>query len=321
MRAIIKLERGIQDIPVLTKLQPKLSELKKRAGFKLLSDQEHKKDYGYEPSLTVKYLNSWIKAKNCAAPTWKNFLKILKDISPDLSKLSDQIELYITGKGGVSHQVGDGHVIKHDNTTNLIENEIVGNQTSQNGYPLVGTERTISVNPDSERKSTLEGNSRNQKHQEITQSTFHNQKYNSQSSRDSFVGMRTIPDGDESDLNRSDDIRDQKYHQVDRKPDSENNQNSLLIDKLEIPDDIKGDKKHKDLPNNEITSHGLIPDSYKPSINQQFESTSKLAPKWMQEPDNELTNGQTDSKHQLQGVNFYAICDIQLKMLLLHMCR
>lgn len=114
VRAIVKLERGVQGIPVLTSLQPKLSELKKRAGFKLLSDQEHKTDFGYDPSLTVKYINSWVKTKNCVTPTWRNFLKILKDISPDLSKLSDEIEFYIAGKGRNTYQAaaGDSHAIK-----------------------------------------------------------------------------------------------------------------------------------------------------------------------------------------------------------------
>ena len=298
MRAIVNLERGVQNIPVLTRLQPKLSELKRRAGFKLLSDQEHKTDYGYEPSLTVKYINSWVKAKNCVVPTWKNFLQILKDISPELSKLSDQIEHYIAGKGRVSHQAGGSHVIKHGhNTANLIENVTVGNQVNYNG------KRAISANADDEQNMPRLRRNRedSRNHHELKETMFQDQTYNSQS-RDRF------PVSDESDQGRfdnRDDRRDQKNHQVDRKPDSTNNQNSLLFD--ETLDDMKDEKKQKDQPiasSDYITSHGLTSYSYKPGMHHQLQSISKLAPEWMQEPDNKLSpaDGQIDSKHHLQGM-------------------
>ena len=188
VRAIVKLERGVQGIPVLTSLQPKLSELKKRAGFKLLSDQEHKTDFGYDPSLTVKYINSWVKTKNCVTPTWRNFLKILKDISPDLSKLSDEIEFSIAGKGRNTYQAaaGDSHAIK-DNTTNinLIENVAVGDQISQ------------TINVDSEQNtSKLRDDSRNHEVQ------VHDQTFNNQ---DNFIGRKSITAGsDKSDETRFD---------------------------------------------------------------------------------------------------------------------
>ena len=302
MRAIVKLERGVQNIPVLTRLQPKLSELKQRAGFKLLSDQEHKTDYGYEPSLTVKYISSWVKAKNCVVPTWKNFLKILKDISPELYKLSDQIERYIAGKGRVSHQAGDSHVIKHGhNTANLIENVTVGNQVNYNGN------RAISANADNEQNMPrLRGNgedSRNQKHHEVKGTMFQDQTYNSQS-RDSFPGSDK---SDQGRFDNRDDRRDQKNQQVDRKPDSTNNQNSLLFD--EALDDMKDDKKQKDQSSSDwITSHGLTSYSYKPGMHQQLQSISKLAPEWIQGPYNKLSpaDGQIGSKHHLQGMTLYS---------------
>ena len=260
---------------MLTRLQPKLSELKKRAGFKLLSDQEHKADIGYEPSLTVKYINSWIKAKNCVAPTWKNFLRILKDVSPELSKLSDQIELYIAGKGRITYQAGDSHVRK-DGTTNMIENVTADNQISQNG---------ISVNADSEQNIPSLRNG----------TVFHNQTYNSKS-RDNFVGRKSIPISDETSF---DNRGDQKYHQFDGKPDSTNNQISLL------PDDTLDDKKQEDQPSSDwTTSHGLTSYSYKPSMHEQPESASKLAPEWMQEPNN---NKIYPVDGQIKGMAIYKI--------------
>jgi hypothetical protein len=295
VRAIVKLERGVWNIPVLTSLQPKLSELKKRAGFKLLSDQEYKTDYGYDPSLTVKYINSWVKAKNCVTPTWKNFLKILKDISPNLSKLSDEIEFYIAGKGRSTyyHQARDSHVIK-DNTTNinLNENIVAGDQISQ----------TVKMNADKQNVPKLRDNSRNQKYQEdnVPDQTNNNQ--------DNFIGRKSIPVNDKSDETSFDNRKERKYHQIDGKPDSTNNQNSLR------PDDtlyIDGDRKQKDQPSSSrIASHGLTSYSPMPSMHQQLESISKLAPEWMQEPDNKLrqADGQINSKYHLRGIHDFVHC-------------
>ena len=105
MAAITNLERGVAKIPVLTTLQPKLGELKKAVGFKLLNTEEHNEDFGYEPSLTIKYINSWVHDDNCITPTWRNFLRIIKDISPELRQLSHQVELYFAGKAAVSSNI------------------------------------------------------------------------------------------------------------------------------------------------------------------------------------------------------------------------
>lgn len=284
VRAIVKLERGVQGIPVLTSLQPKLSELKKRAGFKLLSDQEHTTDYGYDPSLTVKYINSWIKAQNCVTPTWRNFLKILKDISPNLSKLSDEIEFYIAGKGRNTYQVGDSHVIK-DNTTNvnLIENVAIGDQISQ------------TVNVDSEQDTPKLRDDQNYHKVKVHDQTFNNQ--------DNFIQQKSIPVSDKSDETSFDSRKDHKHHQVDGKSGSTNNQNSLGPDDTLYIDGMKGEQK--DQPSSSrITSHGLTSYSPKPSVHQQLESTSGVASKWTQEPNNKIrpADGRINSKRHLQGI-------------------
>lgn len=99
VRAIIKLERVV-NIPLLTELQPKLSELKKKAKFRYLDKQQLGSYYRFEPSLTAKYINSWVQDKlstecTCVQPTWENFFTLLKKISSELGKLADQTEAYM----------------------------------------------------------------------------------------------------------------------------------------------------------------------------------------------------------------------------------
>ena len=105
VRAIIKLEL-LTNIPVMTMLQPKLSELSKRAKFLPLDDDDDDDDeyrqYGIEiSSMTVKYIHSWVKhwhthswLKQWHRPSWNNFYMILREISPELGELADQIGTY-----------------------------------------------------------------------------------------------------------------------------------------------------------------------------------------------------------------------------------
>ena len=97
VRAIMKLEL-LTNIPVMTKLQSKLSELSKRAKFLPLDDIEYRQ-YGIEISaMTVKYIHSWVKQwhrmSDSLRPSWNNFYMILREISPELGELADQIETY-----------------------------------------------------------------------------------------------------------------------------------------------------------------------------------------------------------------------------------
>ena len=109
VRAIIKLEL-LTNIPVMTKLQPKLSELSKRARFLPLDDDDEYRQYGIELfAMTVQYIHSWVKPwhtdshswlkrwhrrSNSLWPSWNNFYMILRGISPELGELADQIETY-----------------------------------------------------------------------------------------------------------------------------------------------------------------------------------------------------------------------------------
>ena len=95
VKDIVKLELGA-NVPVLTKLQPKLNELSKRALF-LPQDHDGYRVHGID-LMTVKYIHSWVEQwhlhLNCLKPSWKNFCMILGEISPDLGELADQIEAY-----------------------------------------------------------------------------------------------------------------------------------------------------------------------------------------------------------------------------------
>ena len=103
VRAMIKLEM-YANIPVLTKLEPQLSELSKRALFRPDGDEHFFRDhgddikYGNEFSKSVKYIYSWVNqwqvGYDVVLPSWKNFCSILRAISPGSGKLADQIEAY-----------------------------------------------------------------------------------------------------------------------------------------------------------------------------------------------------------------------------------
>ena len=110
VRAMIKLEM-YANVPVLTKLEPQLSELSKRALFRpgvdekynvmykhLFHDYGDDIKYGNEISKSVKYIYSWINqwqvGYGVVLPSWKNFCSILRAISPGSGKLADQIEAY-----------------------------------------------------------------------------------------------------------------------------------------------------------------------------------------------------------------------------------
>ena len=107
VRVIIKLEL-LTNIPVMTKLQSKLSELSKRAKFLPLDNDDEYRQYGIEISaMTVKYIHSWVKhwhthswlkgwhrRSDSVRPSWNNFYMILREISPELGELADQIETY-----------------------------------------------------------------------------------------------------------------------------------------------------------------------------------------------------------------------------------
>ena len=105
VRAIIKLEL-LTNIPIITKLQPKLSELRKRAKFHPLhgDDDECRIELF---AMTVKYIHDWVKPWHTEShswlkhmrfdslrPSWNNFFMILREISPELGELADQIETY-----------------------------------------------------------------------------------------------------------------------------------------------------------------------------------------------------------------------------------
>lgn len=95
VKAIVKLELGA-NIPVMTKLQSNLNELSSRALF-LPQDHDEYRKHGIE-SMTVKYIDSWLQQwqwkSDCVKPSWKNLLMILREISPDLSDVADQVEGY-----------------------------------------------------------------------------------------------------------------------------------------------------------------------------------------------------------------------------------
>ena len=90
---VIRLEIGV-NIPVVKKLQPKLSELKSKAKFSLLRKSQIT-HYSDTSALMAKYINSWLASESCVQPTWRNFLTILRGISPDLCQVASQIKVFI----------------------------------------------------------------------------------------------------------------------------------------------------------------------------------------------------------------------------------
>lgn len=105
MRALINLEWGMS-IPVLTKLTPNLEIFNKMLTIKV-------DDPLYAPRVptyyhitgTIEYFKEWMNTKSyrstrCTmiSPTWRNFIKTLKDISPELSQVAYQIKDLFKGK-------------------------------------------------------------------------------------------------------------------------------------------------------------------------------------------------------------------------------
>lgn len=105
MKALLNLECGM-NIPVLTKLTPNLEILNKMITIKV-------DDPLYAPRVpayrhitgTIEYLKDWMNTNSYSyrhrtmiPPTWRNFIKILKDISPELSQVAYQIKDLFKGK-------------------------------------------------------------------------------------------------------------------------------------------------------------------------------------------------------------------------------
>ena len=104
VRAIIKLEMAV-NIPVLTKLEPQLNELSLKSVYSPFDAHAYYDELdlgdlrcGREFSKTVRYIHSWVKQWNMTSdsvlPSWKNFYAILREMSPELAEVADQIEVY-----------------------------------------------------------------------------------------------------------------------------------------------------------------------------------------------------------------------------------
>lgn len=100
MWPLIKFEVAI-DVPVLTELEPKLSELSQRARFIPLDGMEgYVGGIKYEEKFfkIADYISSWSTCwrlgSEVVLPSWKNFLTVLREISPELRKIADQIQCY-----------------------------------------------------------------------------------------------------------------------------------------------------------------------------------------------------------------------------------
>ena len=105
IKALLNLECGM-NIPVLTKLTPNLEILNKMVLIKVDDplDAPIVPDYCHMTG-TVGYLEDWTNMSSYRSrhtimipPTWRNFIKILKDISPELSQVAYQIKDLFKGK-------------------------------------------------------------------------------------------------------------------------------------------------------------------------------------------------------------------------------
>ena len=101
VRAICKLDNMVTNTSLLITLEPKLNELSQRARFipldeETLRDDYHDIKYKNEFSKVVTYIRSWLKCWHLSCdvvlPSWKNIFTILRDISPELSIIVDQIQ-------------------------------------------------------------------------------------------------------------------------------------------------------------------------------------------------------------------------------------
>ena len=108
MRALINLE-WVMNIPVLTKLSSNLDILDKTLTVKLNDSCDvSEKGYLYLRNNivgTIEYLEDWVDGRTYRSrstimipPTWRNFIMILKDISPELNRVAYQIKHLFKGK-------------------------------------------------------------------------------------------------------------------------------------------------------------------------------------------------------------------------------
>lgn len=102
VNAVCKLDM-VTNTPLLVKLEPKLNELSQRGRFIPLDEEVlHVIDdyrgikYENEFSKVVTYIHSWVRCRRMSydvvLPSWKNFFTILREISPELSIIVDQIQ-------------------------------------------------------------------------------------------------------------------------------------------------------------------------------------------------------------------------------------
>ena len=105
MKALLNLEYGM-NIPVLTKLTPNLEILNKLLLIKVDNPiYAPRVSKHHLMSVTIEYLGEWVNTKSyCRSrctmipPTWRNFTKVLKDISPELSQVAYQIKDLFKGR-------------------------------------------------------------------------------------------------------------------------------------------------------------------------------------------------------------------------------
>ena len=88
LQALYKLEAGA-GIPVLTKVESKLREFRKRANVRELNAFR----YSSNDPLVDMYIKSWLEDSESEPPTWNNFLKILKGIG--LEGIADEVREYL----------------------------------------------------------------------------------------------------------------------------------------------------------------------------------------------------------------------------------
>ena len=94
------------NVPVLTKLQSKLSDLKKRLKLPDVCAEPRRKtakltnytDEATTLSEVIDCIDRWINSMGSVQPSWRNFFRILKDISPKLDILAYQIKELFHGK-------------------------------------------------------------------------------------------------------------------------------------------------------------------------------------------------------------------------------
>ena len=111
MKALVTLEWGM-NVPVLTKLQSKLCDLKDKIKlhvtdtydkpFTTISEPISRRHQYYNAGTisidVIEFLGCWIDSTDCVLePTWRNFFGILKDTSLELGQLAYQIKKLFHG--------------------------------------------------------------------------------------------------------------------------------------------------------------------------------------------------------------------------------